>query len=251
MKCPGQDTQYWDQEAIFEAKCPECDHVVEFFKDDTTRKCDQCDHRFVNPKMDFGCAAYCQYADQCVGNLPPELLAEKEDFLKDRVAVEMKRYFKTDFKRIGRATRVARHAERIGKAEGANIAVVLSAAYLNDIDNQSVSAGDNGPSFRSQVVDEPSNARALLEKLGAPEGLISEVCVLITQPDQPQSGQQDKSETLNSKVLNDAKTIENLDEKRQTGDINKEALLKIIEETFLTKSGKAEAQKVFLEKTSA
>ena len=133
MKCPGQDTQYWDAEAIFEAKCPECGHVVEFFKDDTTRKCNGCGHRFVNPKMDFGCAAYCQYAEQCVGDLPPELLAQKEDLLKDRVAIEMKRTFKTDFKRIGHATRVARYAERIGKSEGANMAVVLSAAYLHDI----------------------------------------------------------------------------------------------------------------------
>ena len=37
MKCPGQDTQYWKPGAIYDAKCPECEHVVEFFKDDTTR----------------------------------------------------------------------------------------------------------------------------------------------------------------------------------------------------------------------
>ncbi len=246
MKCPGQDTQYWDQEAIFEAKCPECDHVVEFFKDDTTRKCDECGHRFVNPKMDFGCAAYCQYADQCVGNLPPELLAEKEDLLKDRVAVEMKRFFKTDFKSIGHAIRVARHAERIGKAEGANIAVVLSAAYLNDIDRQTINSGNEGASNRVQEVESTTNARTLLEKLGAPEDLITEVCDLISQSDQ-----QGKSDTLNFKVLNDARTIENLDEKRQTDDINNEFLMKIIDENILTKAGKAEAQRIFLEKSPA
>ena len=117
MKCPGQDTLYWKPGAIFEAKCPKCDNAVEFFKDDTSRKCDKCGHRFVNPDMDFGCAAYCPYADQCIGDLPPELIAQKEDLLKDRVAIEMKRYFKNDFKRIGHATRVARYAERIGKKE--------------------------------------------------------------------------------------------------------------------------------------
>ena len=68
--------------------------TVEFFKDDTTRKCGKCGHRFANPEMDFGCASYCQYAEQCIGDLPPELLAQKEDLLKDRVAMEMKRYFK-------------------------------------------------------------------------------------------------------------------------------------------------------------
>ena len=60
MKCPGQDTQYWKPGAIFEEKCPECGAAVEFFKDDTTRKCPKCGHRFLNPKLDFGCAAYCQ-----------------------------------------------------------------------------------------------------------------------------------------------------------------------------------------------
>ncbi|MBW2337269.1 MAG: phosphohydrolase, partial [Deltaproteobacteria bacterium] len=45
MKCPGQDTQYWQAGAIFDEKCPKCSHKVEFFKDDTTRKCGNCGHR--------------------------------------------------------------------------------------------------------------------------------------------------------------------------------------------------------------
>jgi hypothetical protein len=133
MKCPGQDTLYWKPGAIYEVPCPQCGAKVEFFKDDTARKCPKCQHRFVNPNMDFGCAAYCQYAEQCIGTLPEEFLKQKEDLLKDRVAIEMKRYFKSDFKRIGHATRVARHAERINRAEGGNPAVVLCAAYLHDI----------------------------------------------------------------------------------------------------------------------
>ena len=95
----------------------QCGHEVEFFKDDPLRKCDKCGHRFINPEMDFGCASYCEYAEQCIGTLPPELLAKREDLLKDRVALEMKKYFKQDFKRIGHATKVARYAERIGKSE--------------------------------------------------------------------------------------------------------------------------------------
>ena len=68
MRCPGQDTQFWDSSAVFEVKCPNCGGEVEFFKDDTMRKCPHCGHKFLNPKMDFGCAAYCQYAEQCLGN---------------------------------------------------------------------------------------------------------------------------------------------------------------------------------------
>jgi ribosomal protein S27E len=126
MKCPGQDTQYWKPGAIFETQCPKCGNTVEFFKDDTTRKCDKCGHRFVNPDMDFGCAAHCPYAEQCIGDLPAELIAQQEDLLKDRVAIEMKRYFKNDFRRIGHASRVARYAERIGKKEKGNLAVILT-----------------------------------------------------------------------------------------------------------------------------
>jgi len=70
MKCPGQDTRYWKPEAIFDAKCPKCNQLIEFFKDDTTRKCSKCGHRFLNPAMDFGCASYCRFAKQCTGNLP-------------------------------------------------------------------------------------------------------------------------------------------------------------------------------------
>ena len=133
MKCPGQDSRYWKPGAIFEARCPTCGNKVEFFKDDTTRICKQCGHRFLNPNMDFGCAAYCAYAEQCIGNLPPELIAQKENLLKDRVALEMKRFFNRDFKRIGHAIRVAKYAEQIGREEQGNLAVILPAAYLYDI----------------------------------------------------------------------------------------------------------------------
>ena len=101
MRCPGQDTQYWKPGAIFEVRCPRCDHPVEFFKDDPSRRCGHCGHRFANPSMDFGCAAYCQFAEQCLGTLPPEVLAAQENLLKDRVAVEVKRHFRTDFALIG------------------------------------------------------------------------------------------------------------------------------------------------------
>jgi hypothetical protein len=55
--------------------------------------------------MDFGCASYCKYAEQCLGELPPELLAQRDDLLKDRVAVEMKRYFGRNFRRRPRRSR--------------------------------------------------------------------------------------------------------------------------------------------------
>ncbi len=241
MRCPGQDTQYWKADAIYEVKCPNCGKDVEFFKDDTARKCDHCGHRFPNPKMDFGCAAYCKYAAQCIGDLPPEALAQREDLLKDRVAVEMKRYFRTDFKRIGHATRVARYAEKIGKKEGGNMAVILTAAYLHDIGIHEAEKKHNSTSARYQELYGPPIAKDILLSLGAQEELIEEVCDIIGHHHHPRD-----EETLNFKVLYDADFIENMSEKQKKKPVDKELLARIIDKTMLTPSGKQEARAVLL-----
>lgn len=131
MKCPGQDMQFWEADAIYEVKCPQCETMVEFYKDDTTRKCHQCGHRFVNPKMDFGCATYCQFAEQCLGTLPEDFVLNKDSFLKDKVAVAVKRYFKKDFTAIRKTLQIADYAEKIGKdTDGANLPIILCSAFL-------------------------------------------------------------------------------------------------------------------------
>ncbi len=174
MKCPGQDTQFWTAGAIFEVNCPQCNRRVEFFKDDTTRKCGHCGHRFVNPKMDFGCAAYCQYAEQCLGDLPPELVAQQENLLKDRVAVAVKRFLKTDFKRIGHISRRVRHAEEMGRQKQVNLPVLLIAAYLWGLDG--TGADPDAPA-----------ARSILAELNAPAPLTEAVCKVIERADGGQS----------------------------------------------------------------
>ena len=78
MKCPGQDVRYWKPDAVFEVPCPACGAAVEFFKDDAWRKCHKCGHRFSNPRIDLGCAEWCPYAEQCLGQRP-EPVAKRED----------------------------------------------------------------------------------------------------------------------------------------------------------------------------
>ena len=167
MKCPGQDSRYWQPGAIFESKCPQCGHEIEFFKDDATRKCSHCGHRIANPKMDFGCASYCKFAEQCIGTLPEELIAKRDDLLKDRIAIEMKKYFNEDFKSIGHAMRVARHAEKIGKAEGANMAVIFATAYLHDIGVVEAKKRHGSIASEYQEQEGPEAARSILKNLGA------------------------------------------------------------------------------------
>ncbi len=242
MKCPGQDSRYWKENAIFEAKCPKCGTAVEFFKDDPARKCSKCGHRFINPNMDFGCASYCEFAEQCIGSLPPELLAQKEDLLKDRVAIEMKRYFKTDFKRIGHATKVTRYAERIGKAEtGGNLAVILCAAYLHDIGIHEAERKYKSTAAKYQEQEGPPIARSILVKLKAKEELIDEVCDIVGHHHHPRP-----EETVNYKVLYDANLITNLEESHVETPMDPDRLESVIEKSFLTEAGPREARKVLL-----
>jgi len=233
MKCPGQDSRYWKPDAIFEAECPQCGDPVEFFKDDTTRRCRKCGHRFLNPGMDFGCASYCKYAEQCIGNLPPELIAQQENLLKDRVAIEMKRYFKNDFKRIGHATRVARYAERIGKEEGGDLAVILPAAYLHDIGIKEAERKYGSTAAAYQEEEGPPIAGGIMARLGAGEDLIREVCDIIGHHHHPRG-----EETVNFRCLYDGDLLANIEEKQKKSPSRPETLSEMIEKSFLTESGR-------------
>jgi HD superfamily phosphohydrolase YqeK len=241
MKCPGQDSRYWKPGAIFETKCPKCGADVEFFKDDSMRRCGKCGHKFLNPGLDFGCASYCQYAEQCIGNLPPELIAQKEDLLKDRVAIEMKRYFKNDFKRIGHASRVARYAEKIGKAERGNLAVILTAAYLHDIGIKVSEHKHQSSAARYQEEEGPPVARDILEKLGAKAELIDEVCDIVGHHHHPRP-----EETTNFKCIYDADLLTNMEEAQKESPPDPDKLTKRVKNSFLTESGKKLAEEVLL-----
>jgi HD superfamily phosphodiesterase len=241
MRCPGQDSRYWKPGAIFQVPCPVCDNPVEFFKDESTRLCKKCGHRMVNPKMDFGCAAYCKFAEQCLGELPPELLAQKNELLKDRVAIEMKHYFKQDFRRIGHATKVARHAEQIVKEEKGDPAVVISAAYLHDIGIHEAERKHGSTEARYQEEEGPPIARDILTKLGANPELTAEVCDIVGHHHHPRA-----QETRNYKAVYDADLIVNLEENQGEQKLPKEKLAALIEKNFLTEAGRKLARSIFL-----
>jgi predicted HD phosphohydrolase len=244
MKCPGQDSRYWQPGAIFEFDCPDCGHPVEFFKDEPTRRCRKCGNKIVNPKMDFGCAAYCKYAEQCLGDLPPELIAERQDLLKDRVAIEMKRYFGRDFKRIGHATKVARYVEQIIKEAKGDPAVAITAAYLHDIGIKEAERKHQSTAASYQEEGGPPIAREILSRLGASPELIDEVCDIIGHHHHPRA-----QETVNFKAVYDADQIVNLEEKQKDGPIGKEKLDNIIEESFLTRAGRQLARSVLVQRS--
>jgi len=220
---------------------------LEFFKDDNARKCGKCGHKVLNPRIDFGCASYCPYAAQCLGELPPELIAKKQELLKERSAVEMKKYFENDFKRIGHATRVARLVDQIGglvmenEAGDYNPAVAGIAAYLHDIGIKEAERKFNSSSPKYQHQEGPPVAREILAGLEANEGIVEEVCDIIGHHHNP-----GPDETMNFKVLYDADLIVNLEEKQKESSSDQEHLEQIVRNSFLTSEGAEVARKTFL-----
>ncbi len=240
MRCPGQDTRYWKYDSIYDVKCPHCGYKVEFFKDDTSKRCPSCKNKVLNPKMNFGCAAYCQFAEQCLGSLPEEFVNNSDDLLKSRVALEMKKYFEKDFKRIGHAVKVARYAEQIAKQEGGHLGVVLCAAYLHDIGIKNSEIKYNSNAAKYQEIEGPPVAREILKKLKAKEPLIDEVCEIIAHHHHPKD-----EETLNFKCLYDADLIVNFEEAYKDKELDKPAILKKTEKVFFTEAGKNISKNLF------
>ncbi|OGR25195.1 MAG: phosphohydrolase [Desulfobacterales bacterium RIFOXYA12_FULL_46_15] len=242
MKCPGQDTQYWNKEAIFETECPECGQPMEFFKDDATRRCSNCHKKIVNPNMDFGCASYCKFAEQCLGTLPEEFVAKRDDLFKDRVAVEMKRYLGADFKRIGHAAKVANFAEKIGKKEKANLPVVLCAAYLYDIGvkNALEKYGSDMPEYIEK--ESPEVAEALMKKMGAKKELTAEIIEIVGNHNRPA-----ENGGLNQKVLYDADQLTYMSACEKKADVDDIEFAARLDQIFMTAAGKELARQVLIE----
>lgn len=136
MQCPGQDNRYWDGEAVFEIPCPNCGNVLEFFKDDSQRSCKQCGKKVLNPRIDFGCAAYCSHAEQCLGSMPPELLAKQKNLFKDKLAITVRKHLVGKEDLYKKATIRSEFAEQLCEEEQRGfLAAVVAASLLFDCEN--------------------------------------------------------------------------------------------------------------------
>jgi HD superfamily phosphodiesterase len=242
MKCPGQDMRFWKPGDIFDTQCPKCGRRVEFFKDEVRRRC-RCGHEIVNPRLDFGCAQWCPYAEQCIGAVPEEVKerqkSEERNLLKERIALEMKKYFGTDFKRTNHAVKVARYAEQILMKEGGNPLVVMGAAYLHDIGIHEAERKYGSSSGHYQEKEGPPIAKEILERLGIRKEMIDEICDIIGHHHSPR-----EEETLNFQVLYEADWLVNIEEEGISKDRKK--VDRLIDRAFRTVAGKQLAEKLFL-----
>jgi hypothetical protein len=158
MKCPGQDTRYWKPGDIFVTECPKCGAEIEFFKDDTRRRCAWCGHLFYNPKIELGCAEWCQYAEKCV----PDLVKAKKaaQTFKEILADQVKSHLGEDSRDWTLTEKGLALAQELLKAEGGDPKVVLAATLLHRV------GPDRSRKFLEEMETEPEITAAVLDLIG-------------------------------------------------------------------------------------
>jgi hypothetical protein len=182
--CPGQDTRFWKPGDIFDIVCPSCGGAVEFFKDESRRICKKCGYEIPNPKLNLGCAQWCEHAADCLGaqaalaggGAGEQALGQK---LKIKLISEMKLVFGNDLRRINHALKVLQNAEKILECEKADPVVVIAAAILHDIGIREAERKHGSSAGMYQEMEGPPIARAILEKLNVEPERIEQVCAIV------------------------------------------------------------------------
>lgn len=152
MRCPGQDMRYWKGDVAFEVACPKCAAVVEFFKDESSRRCRRCGHLFPNPKASFDCAQWCEYAEKCLG-VSPQMrsgVAAPEAAFASRLLTMAEDLFARNEAPATPALLVFQHARELVSKEQCNPRVVLAATLVIELEARSfeAAAGEPQPGHR-------------------------------------------------------------------------------------------------------
>ena len=84
-KCTGNNTHEWGPEAIFNVTCKTCGNPVEFFKDEITRNCHDCESTVYNDRKDYGCGQWCSSASSHKRNFCPKFRRSKDRFIGHKI----------------------------------------------------------------------------------------------------------------------------------------------------------------------
>ncbi len=169
VRCPGQDLRFWKLGDIFDVPCPHCGTGVEFWRDEPSVKCPHCRQAIVNPKLDLGCAQWCQHAEQCLGAVldPDSLLCKK-------LIKELKNALGADERRINHSLAVFRNAQQILTGAPADTRVVNAAAILHTLATPCPASAE-GPQERREL----SAVRAILTNCGVEAEQAERICQLV------------------------------------------------------------------------
>jgi len=233
VRCPGQDQRYWKPDDIFEVNCTHCGNPIEFFKDEPKLKCRQCRHVVINPKIDLGCAEWCQYAEQCLGVTVNNLTV-----VRDKLIQKMTDLFDQDQRRIDHALAVLDYAERIQAKEGGDPLVVKASAILHDIGIQEAERKHGSSAGKFQEIEGPPIARTLIEDYDWGDEKIEHVLKIIANHHSAKD-----IDTLEFRILWDADWLVNLPDDAST--LSQDQMKDRINEIFKTDTGRQLALQTF------
>jgi hypothetical protein len=185
----------WRPEDIFEVACPSCGDEIEFWKDEPFRTCSACSLEVQNPRVDFGCAKWCKFAEECLGSERAATIVGA--LMRDQLVAEVREACGGDQARLGRALQLLEKAEQLIEAEGGEALVIKAAALLRDIDAR----------------DAASAASAILEKLGVDTRTSHCVCQIIESLHG--AGAAARMNTLEARILRDAQRLMSLSRGRE------------------------------------
>jgi len=235
VRCPGQDQRFWKPEDIFDVNCPGCGGSIEFFKDEPKLKCRNCGQVVANPKIDLGCAEWCQYAEQCLA----VSVNNEAKIMRERLIREMMNVFGADQRRINHALAVLNYAEQILSAEGGDPLVVKAAAILHDIGIHEAERKYSSSAGKYQEIEGPPIAREILGKYDLDEAVIEHICRIIANHHSAKD-----IDTLEFKILRDADWLVNIP--ADFADVKSGELKNLIDKVFKTNRGKQIAIESFL-----
>ncbi len=235
VRCPGQDQRFWKPEDIFEVECPGCGKAVEFFKDEPKLKCRSCGQIVVNPKIDLGCAEWCQYAEQCLGVSTINSLR----VIRDKLVYEMEKCFAGDEKRIEHAIKVLNYAEQIQAVEGGDPLIVRAAAILHDIGIPEAERKHGSSAGKYQEIEGPPIAEEILNEYEISPEVVEHVCRIIANHHSAK-----EIDTAEFRIIWDADWLVNIPV--DFPGASDEDLREIIEKRLKTREGRRIAEELFL-----
>jgi putative nucleotidyltransferase with HDIG domain len=235
VRCPGQDQRFWKPEDIFEVPCSGCGTAIEFFKDEPKLKCHGCGQMVVNPKIDLGCAEWCQYAEQCLGITTIGSLRA----IRDKLVYEMEKYFGADEKRIEHAIAVLNYTEQIQAVEGGDPLIVRAAAILHDIGIREAERKHGSSAGKYQELEGPAIAEEILNKYDIPPEAVEHACKIVANHHSAK-----EIDTTEFRIIWDADWLVNIP--ADFPDASNDDLRQIIEKRFKTREGRRIAEELFL-----
>lgn len=235
MRCPGQDRRFWKPGDIFDAPCPHCGGMIEFWKDDVTVRCPHCRQTAPNPRFDPGCAAWCDYATKCLGEVA-SVYKQQPTVIRDRLEVEARKQLINHKDALDYTLKAARIAERISQEEKADPLVVIASCLLQKVGLPRCEGADPSPDcLRRESV---ATARQIMERIDLDPAVVEQVSRIIENlPD-------GNLNTLNYQVVRDANRMLTFGPEIAGKEIPEARNL--IQKNFLTKSGRLLAEERFL-----